>query len=87
MFRPIGRTNCFLQSVNREVFSLTWVESTVYATGASGIRGMKRLSYSNWKVGSMDLVMFVIFDFIVCDLPVNCNWEILYGKLLAFSNL
>ena len=45
-------------------------ESTVYVTGASGLHRPRRLPYSNWKVGSVDLVTFVVFDLIVCDLRV-----------------
>ena len=33
--------------VNREVFSLTWAEPSVYATGASGRRGPKRPTNSS----------------------------------------
>ena len=74
--------------MNREVFSLAWTESTVYATGASGsgLRGPKRLSYSNWEVGFVDLITFVVFDLTVCRIAY-CNWEMLSAKLLAFSNL
>ena len=66
MFRPItgsahGPNKPFSQQVNSEVFSLAWAESIVYATGASGFRGPKQLTYSNWEMGFMKLITFVIF--------------------------
>ena len=81
MFQPImGSAHWpnqpFSQPLNREVFLVTWAESTMYVTGADGLHGLKRLLYSNWKVGSVDLITSFIF-----------NWEMLYDKLLAFSNL
>ena len=52
MFRPItgsahGPNHPTARPVNREVFSLTWDEPSVYATGASGRRGPKRLPNSS----------------------------------------
>ena len=49
------------QTVNREVFSLAWTESTVLVTGASKLRGPKRLSYSNWKVGCVGRDLITLF--------------------------
>ena len=51
MFRPItgsahGPSHPTARPVNREVFSLAWAEPSVYATGASGLRGPKRLTNS-----------------------------------------
>ena len=31
-----------------------WAEPPVYEAGASGLRGLKRLTNSNWEMGSMD---------------------------------
>ena len=42
------------------MFSLAWVESTVYAIDGSGLLGPRRPTYSNWEIGSMDFT-FVIF--------------------------
>ena len=55
-----------------DVFSLAWTKSTLYVTGASGLHGPKRLSYCNWKVGSVsvDIITFFIFDLTFCDLRV-----------------
>ena len=91
MFWPItssahGPNQPFSQPVNRQVFSLAWAKSTVYATGASRLCVQKRLSYSNCKWGLwnhlnehlIDLnffyitnfIRFFIFDLTFCDLRV-----------------
>ena len=67
MLRPIkvsahGPKQPFSQLVNCKVFWFAGaplapvayvVDSTMYATSASGLRGPKRLSYSNWEMGSV----------------------------------
>ena len=60
--------------MNREIFSLAWAESAVYVTSARVLRGQKRTYY----------VLYFRLDV----LRLACwNGEILYAKLLAFSNL
>ena len=78
MFRTItgsahGPKQLFLQPVNREVFLLAWAKSTVYATGASGFLGLKRLTHSNWEMGSINLKSFVIFTNWI-DLLLFVTW-------------
>ena len=52
MFRPVtgsahGPNHPTARPVNHEAFSLAWAEPSVYATGASGRRGSKRLTNSS----------------------------------------
>ena len=66
MFRPImgsahGPNQPFSQPMNSEVFSLAWTKTTVHVTGASGLRGLNRLSYSNWKVGCVGRDLITLF--------------------------
>ena len=77
----------FSQLVNHEVFLLTWAESTMYVTGAIRLHGPNdyRILTGKWGLWTLLVIMFFIFDLTFLRLAC-CNWEMLYDKLLVFSN-
>ena len=45
-----------------------WPDQPCMQPGASGFRGLKLLTYSNWEMGSANLITVIIFKLNVCVL-------------------